>query len=115
MKTFLKGFVYAFNGIVIALKSERNMKVHVLAVVVVSAAGFYYHIAAIEWIALLLCFSMVISLEMINTAIEILANKISPEKNQFIGNAKDIAAGSVLVAAIFSVGVAFLVFGQYVF
>jgi len=89
------------------------MKVHLLAVIVVSAAGFYFQITTTEWLAVLLCFVLVISLEMVNTAIEILANKINPEKDEAIGRAKDVAAGAVLVAAIFAVVIAGIVFGKH--
>jgi diacylglycerol kinase (ATP) len=115
MINFLKGFVFALKGIFSALLSEKNMKVHALAVVVVSVAGYYFHITATEWLAVIFCFALVISLEMVNTAIEILADKISPAKDEAIGKAKDIAAGAVLVAAIFSALVAMMVFGKYIF
>jgi diacylglycerol kinase (ATP) len=114
MNRFIKSFYYATKGILSALLSERNMKVHLLAVVVVSAAGFYFHITRTEWLAVILCFALVISLEMLNTAIEILADKINPEKDEAIGKAKDIAAGAVMVAAIFSVAVAVIIFGKYI-
>jgi diacylglycerol kinase len=113
MIKFLKGFVFAFKGILSALLSERNMKVHLLAVIVVSVAGCCFQISTTEWLAVLLCFALVISLEMVNTAIEILADRISPGKDEAIGKAKDIAAGAVLIAAIFSVVIAIMVFGKH--
>jgi diacylglycerol kinase len=110
---FFKSFFYAAKGIVFAIIKERNLKVHLLAVIVVSVAGFYFHISQTEWIAVVLCFALVISLEMINTAIEMLADKISPDKDDIIGSIKDISAGAVFVAALCSVIIAIIVFGKY--
>jgi diacylglycerol kinase len=110
---FFKSFFYAVKGIVFAIIKERNMKVHLLSVIVVSAAGFYFHISQTEWIAVVVCFALVISLEMINTAIEMLADKFSPHKDDIIGSIKDISAGAVFVAAIFSIVIAWLVFRKY--
>jgi diacylglycerol kinase (ATP) len=114
MKKLIKSFGYAFNGLWLGISTQRNMQIHLLAVAVVTTAGFYFHISANEWLAVVLCFALVISLEMINTALEILADKFHPERNEQIGQVKDIAAGAVLVAALFAVVVAVVVFGKYV-
>jgi diacylglycerol kinase (ATP) len=113
MRKIIKSFGFAFKGLWLAVSTQRNMQIHLLAVVLITSAGFYFQISAYEWIAVSLCFALVISLEMINTAIEIFADKLHPEKNEQIGKVKDIAAGAVLVAAIFAVVVAGLVFGKY--
>lgn len=115
MKKFFWSFVYAFRGVYYAIYSQRNMKVHLLAVAVVSFAGIFLGISAFEWLAILLCFALVIGLEMVNTAIELLADKLHPEKNEQIGRVKDVAAGAVLVAAVFSILIALLIFGKYFF
>lgn len=115
MRKLLCSFFYAFTGIFVAVRSQRNMKIHLLAVAVVSAAGAYYKISSSEWLAVFLCFALVITLEMMNTAIELLADKLHPEKNKQIGKVKDVAAGAVLVAAMFSVAIAVVVFGKYFF
>ncbi len=114
MKKLIRSFGYAFNGLWLTISAQRNMQIHLLAVAVVTAAGFYFQISAYEWIAVSLCFGLVMGLEMLNTAIEILADKLHPEKNEQIGKVKDIAAGAVLIAALFTVVVAVLVFGKYI-
>jgi diacylglycerol kinase len=113
MKKFFWSFIYAFRGVYYAIYSQRNMKVHLLAVLVVSLAGIFFSITTTEWLAIILCFSLVIGLEMVNTAVELLADKLHPEKDEQIGKAKDVAAGAVLVAAIFSVLVTVMIFGKY--
>lgn len=115
MKKILKSFGYAFNGLWLAIGTQRNMQIHLLAIVVVTVAGFYFKISAYEWVAVSLCFGLVISIEMLNTALEILTDKLHPEKNEQIGKVKDIAAAAVLVAASFAVVVAVLIFGKYLF
>lgn len=110
MRKFLLGFAYAWRGIVCCL-SERNFRFHLCAVVFVSYfAARFYRLSRAEWAVLLLTFGAVLSLEAVNTALERLCDKVSPEKNELIGKAKDCAAGAVLIAAVFSVGVAVALF-----
>jgi len=112
IKSF-KGFLFASKGIAFVVLKERNMKVHLLAVFTVTLAGFYFNITNTEWMAVSLCFALVISLEMLNTAIEILADKLHPEQDEQIGRVKDIAAGAVMMAAIFAVVIAVIIFWKY--
>lgn len=109
MKKFFKGFRYAFEGLA-AAKSERNMKFHLCATVGVTAAGFLFGISATEWMAVLLCCGMVVGAEMLNTAIEKLADMVEPAQNKQIKFVKDVAAGAVLACAIAAACVGLLVF-----
>jgi len=113
MIKFLKGFGYAFAGIWQMLLHERNFKVHVLALIVVVSAGFYFHITANEWLILLLISALVLALETINSAIEKLCDLYTKETHPQIKLIKDIAAGSVLIAAIFAVVIAIIIFKKY--
>lgn len=110
MKKFFRGFKYAFEGLAAAAKSERNMKIHLCATVCVVAAGFGLKISAAEWLAVLLCCGMVVGVEMLNTAIEKLADIVEPAKNGKIKFVKDVAAGAVLACAIAAACVGLLVF-----
>lgn len=109
MKNFLKGFLYAFHGIGLALK-ERNFKVQLFAFVAVLAAGLYLKIDTYEWIAIIGISALVLSLETINTSIEQLCDLYSTEYDQRIKLIKDLAAGAVLMASIFAVIIALLIF-----
>lgn len=103
MKKFLKGFAYAAAGIIHGF-TERNFRVHVCAVCFVSWFALrFYELSRGEWAALLLTFAAVISAELVNTSIERLCDKVSPEKDEHIKHSKDCAAGAVLVSAIFAV------------
>ena len=110
----LKTFVNAFKGIATAVKNERNLRLHLIAAVLVVVVGLYFSITTTEWIIVLLLIALVISLELINTAIEYLVDLVSPQYHEKAGKIKDIAAGAVLVVAIVSVVIAVLIFWKYV-
>ena len=65
-----KSFGYAFEGIFAGIRKERNMKIHCVAVIGVTAAGIVFHISALEWCICLVLFGMIMALELVNTAIE---------------------------------------------
>lgn len=109
-KKLINSFKYAFKGIGSSLKSERNMKIHFAMMVLVIMAGILLNISMWEWITCFILFGLVISLEMVNTAIEIVVDMISPEYNLKAGHVKDIAAGAVLVNAIVAFIVGLLIF-----
>lgn len=111
----IKSFAVAFRGIGFAIKEQLNMKIHLLAVLLVCAVGIYVGLSAIEWAIIVLCFVIVIATEIINTAIEEIVNFISPEYNIIAGKIKDLAAGAVLCAAIGAIFVAFIIFKKYLF
>ena len=115
MKKFILSFKYAFEGLIKAIKKERNMKIHLLAVVVVIIMGTIYKISTTEWIACIILFGLVISSELINTAIEQTVNLVTKEINPIAKYAKDVAAGAVLVNAIISVIIAGLIWIPKIF
>lgn len=113
MHPFFKSFTYAYKGIKVAL-SQRNMKIHIACALLVISAGFMLHINSIEWCIISICIGLVITLEMINTAIEYIVDMISPEFNEKAGKIKDIAAGAVLVISIVAFISGILVFGKHI-
>ncbi len=103
MHAFFQSFRYAFRGILDAFADERSMKIHVAAVILTSASAYYFEFNYLEWCVICFCFALVISLEMMNSAIENTVDLITLEKSELARKAKDIAAGAVLIASIFSV------------
>ena len=99
-KKLINSFKYAFNGVAEAWKKEQNIKIHILIMIFVIIAGFLLKISIAEWIVCLILFAMVISLELINTAIEITVDIAMPKINEKAKFAKDISAGAVLFSAI---------------
>lgn len=113
LKKRIKSFGYAFKGIASLLKKEHNAWIHCLAIVVVTALGFYFHITATEWCIVLLCFGMVLAAEGFNTAIERLVDLVSPERHPVAGDVKDVAAGAVLICAIAAAIIGCIIFLPY--
>ena len=108
--TLLDSFNYAFEGIIHVLRTQRNLRIHFLAAILVIAGAVYAGVSRIELIALLLAIAFVLMAEMINSAIE---GAIDVSTTSFDPNAKlakDVAAGAVLIASITAIAVGYLVF-----
>lgn len=106
----VKSFQYAFSGIVTGLKTERNMMIHYSALCLVVVFGITLKLSMTEWcICLILC-ALVISLELVNTAVEAVVDLITKEHRHRAKLAKDTAAGAVLIAAITSAIIGGLLF-----
>ena len=110
MKTFLNSFIYAFNGLVYAFKTQLNFKVHCIAAVFTILLGAYLGLSNTEWTLIAIAIGLVIVVELINTAIEVLVDLVSPEQHPKAGAIKDIAAAAVLISAVMA-----LVIGLFVF
>jgi diacylglycerol kinase len=106
----VRSFGYAIRGIGALIATQPHARLHLLATIVVTGAGIYFHLRRWEWVAILLCIGMVWMAEALNTAIEFLADEVTLERRERIKHAKDIAAGGVLITALVSVAVAVLVF-----
>lgn len=106
MKLFLRSFKHALTGILENFKLGLNTKIQWLATIIVITSGFLFHFTMTEWIAVTICIAMVLSMEAINTAIELLADEITLEKRESIRKIKDLSAGGVLLASICAVIVA---------
>ena len=113
MKALLKSFGYAFAGIFRTLRTERNMRIHL----VVSAYMYgylliydFFEVSRTGFAVLFLANALVMMGEMINTALENVVDLVEQRKNEYCKVAKDAAAGAVLIGAIFSVlvGIALL-------
>jgi len=114
IKARLKSFVYAFRGLLVALKEEHNFRIHLVAAVLVIIAGFWLQISRTDWLWLTLAIGLVLVAEIFNTAIERLVDLKQPEQDPKAGKTKDLAAGAVLLAAITSAIIGGLVFWPYI-
>ena len=114
MNKRIKSFLYAFRGIFDLLSGRHpNALIHLLAIIVVTIAGFYFGLERSGWVAVVLCFGLVLALEAVNSAIEYVVDLASPERHPLAGKAKDMAAGAVLIGAIAAVVVAGIIFWPY--
>ena len=108
-----KSFSFAFKGLKYAL-NENNFRFHILATILVTLCGVCFHISNPEWLAIILCCGLVLSMEIINTAIEKMIDIISPEFHKTAGMVKDLAAAAVLMMAITSFVVFLTIFYKYI-
>lgn len=108
-------FRYAWSGVKRLFLGEAHAKIHLCAAVVVIVAGLIFHITSTEWCVILLCIGGVFMAEAFNTSIERVCDKVSPEKNPLIKDAKDIAAGAVLLFVLACVVVGLIIFLPKIF
>jgi len=112
MSKFLKSFYFAFTGIKTAYL-QRNFKIHLIVVVIVTFFGIFFTISSLEWIIILFCFGLVISTEIFNTAIEEICNLLKLKlKLDYLDtwNPRNLAAGAVLISAIISAIIGLIIF-----
>lgn len=107
IRRFLKSFKYAFKGVTSSILYERNMRIHMCAAFYVLIFMQFYDLSASEKAIIFLTIGSVISLEIINTAIEAVVDLCSPDYHPLAKKAKDLSAGAVLISAVISVLVAF--------
>lgn len=108
-RKFIRSFRYALQGIVTATK-EQNLRFHLFSTIIVTIAGIVTGLSVTEWLILTLIMALVIGVELVNTAIERVVDLASPEIHPLAKEAKDIAAGAVLVFAVASVIIGLLIF-----
>ncbi|MDO8621552.1 MAG: diacylglycerol kinase family protein [Candidatus Levybacteria bacterium] len=113
-RSILQSFGYAFEGIFHALKDNQNLRIHFATGIIVIIASLILHVNPFEMGILGIMILLVISAEMVNSSIEEMVNLISVEHSKEAKTAKDVAAGTVMLTAISSVMVGFLIFFPYV-
>ncbi len=109
---FFKSFKYAFRGIVYCINNERNMRIHTAAALYVFAFSHFFEITRTGYAVLLLTFALVMAAELFNTVAEEITDMIAASYHPVARIIKDLAAGGVLVCALFAVGVGICLFWQ---
>jgi diacylglycerol kinase len=112
--SFVRSLGYALKGLEYALISERNMRIHLVATVLVLILGYCFQLTNTEWALIIFAVSLVWAAEIVNTSLEELVDLVSPEPDVKAGRAKNLAAGAVLVAAINAVIIGVLVFFPHI-
>ena len=108
-RSIADSFGDAIRGILFAVKTERNMRIHLTAALYVLFFAPFLGVTRGEYGVLILAIALVIAAEGFNTAIEMLCDCVQKSYNPFIGKTKDIAAGAVLVCAVFAAIIGFAV------
>lgn len=106
----IKSFNNAVSGIIVAIKTEKNMKIHYIIAIFVILLSLFFDFSRTEFLLLLYSVSLVVVSEMLNTAIERVVDLITGEFHPLARLVKDVAAGAVLIAAINSIIVGYLLF-----
>lgn len=106
----LKSFVNAFRGLKDCLSHEKNFQIQYVIGLLVVGAGIFFSLSATEWMIILICFALVLSLEIINSAIEKLCDLVCADFNLTIKKVKDMAASAVLLSAIITFIIGCIIF-----
>ena len=108
--SFIKSAGFAIEGIIRFFTSERNGRIQAVIAAAVFLAGLLFSISMIEWLFIILFIALVLSLEMFNSALEKLCDKVNPEIDPQIKVIKDMAAGAVLWSSLISIVAGLIIF-----
>ncbi|MBS6599862.1 MAG: diacylglycerol kinase [Clostridium sp.] len=109
-KKLVDSFNSAINGIINTVRTERNMKIHLVAAILVLIACFFFDISKMEFLILAITITMVMAAEVVNTAIEAVVDMSTNYYHPLAKIAKNAAAGAVLITAINAVIVGYVTF-----
>ena len=106
----VKSFGFAFAGLAAMLRTQHNAWIHLASTVAAVSAGLWFAVTREEWAWLVLAIVAVWTAEALNTAFELMCDVASPEFHPLVKQAKDVAAGAVLIAAFGATIIGLLVF-----
>ena len=109
-KNIIDSFKHAFDGLIYSFKSTKNLIIDTVIALIVVIAGFIFKVNLTEWAILLICMALVMSLEMVNTAVEEAVNLAMPNIHPIAKISKDVSAGAVLFSATISAVIGLLIF-----
>lgn len=109
-RSIIDSFNYAVSGIILSIKTEKNMLIHYIIAITVLGLSLFFNFTRVEFLILLFAISLVLTLEMINTAIEKTVDMITKEYHPYARIAKDISAGAVLISSVNALIVGYLLF-----
>ena len=107
---FLRSFSFAGQGVWHVVRTQRNMRVHLLVGLAAVVAGLILRIGAADWACVLTVIGLVLTAETLNTVVEALVDLSTDEFHPLAKVAKDMAAGAVLLSSAAAVGVGVAVF-----
>lgn len=111
---FTKSFSYSIEGLKYAYKYEQSMLIHVIATVCVIGANIFFQVSGIHWLITLLAVGMVLSAELINTAIEAVVDLVTLEIHPLAKIAKDCGSAATFVLAMMAAIIGFVVYIPYI-
>lgn len=110
---FIAGFAYAFQGLGYALRTQRNIRVHVTIAALAIILSIVLHISAVKFAMIFIAITSVFTAEMFNTVIELSIDLSTPQYHPLAKIAKDVAAGTVLLSAFLAIIIGLFIFGPH--
>lgn len=109
-RNLLESFGYAISGIFYALRTQRNLRIHVIVSLLVAATSKILNLETYELLAVFFAIALVMIAEMLNTAMESVVDMFTEKYHPLAETAKNVAAGAVLIAALNAVVIGYIVF-----
>lgn len=110
LRRIMTSLKFAIQGLVHALKNEKNFLVHVTVGLIVILSGIIFQLTKVEWLFVIICIFGMLALELVNSAIERTVDLITLEKKPLAKQAKDLAAAAVFIYALMTVIIGLIIF-----
>lgn len=114
LNRFLKSFTYSIDGLKYAYKYEQSMMIHVIATILVIAANIFFQVTGMEWLITIIAIGMVLSAELINTAIEAVVDLVTLEIHPLAKIAKDCGSAATFVLAMMAAVIGCVIYIPYI-
>lgn len=111
---FFRSFSYSIEGLKYAYKYEQSMMIHVMATILVIIANIFFQVTGIEWLITIIAIGMVLSAELINTAIEAVVDLVTLEVHPLAKIAKDCASAATFVLAVMAAIIGCVIYIPYI-
>lgn len=113
IKRLFKSFAYASRGLVKIFREEQNLRIQTAIAAGVIMAAWYFKVSRIEWSVLILTITMVVLMETVNTAVELITDVLKPRINGYVKTIKDVMAAAVVISSIAAAVVGVIIFWPY--
>ena len=108
--SFFRSLRHAWRGLVLGWKTERNFRVHIVAAILVIFACLFFPLSKVERLVLLIVVMFVLVLELLNSCVERVVDLLKPRLDEYVKDVKDLMAGAVLIASLFALMIALIIF-----
>lgn len=114
IKRLLKSFRYAYKGFIKTFKEEQNLRIQAFFAVLAAVLAIFFQISRLEWVLLIFVISLVMLMELANSAVERIADILKPRLDDYVKEIKDIAAAGVMLASIAALIIGLIIFLPHV-
>lgn len=114
IKRLFKSFTYAFRGLYKTFKEEQNLQIQFVAALAIVALSVWLGIKPLEWCFILLVSTLVLLMEIANSAVERIADVLKPRIHEYIKEMKDIMAAAVMLASVLAIAVGTIILLPYI-